>query len=151
MTFVQWGAFGFGLILGWFLYFVNRYRTGTIQLSDITTVIGALGGAAVLSLFPAGTELFGAYGVGLAAGFFGYFLVLVILVVRSPNFDADWFLDARRRDPGDGFGYDPQRPQHPMFVPPGFHGVNPGVTQQFFIGDQSASPVAATTRPGAAQ
>ena len=32
-------------------------------------------------------------------GFLGYFLVLAVLVSRSDNFGADWFLDGRRRAP----------------------------------------------------
>ena len=53
----------------------------------------------MLALFPAKTDLFGAYGVGLFSGFFGYFIVLTVLVRISPNFDADWFLDGRRKEP----------------------------------------------------
>jgi hypothetical protein len=93
------GAGGFGLVVGWFLYYVNRYRSGEVQLQDFVTVIGAIGGGAILALFPAKSDLFGAYGLGLFAGFFGYLLVLAVLVRRSPNFDADWFLDGRRRSP----------------------------------------------------
>lgn len=94
----EYGAFGFGLVLGWFLYMVNRYRTGDMALGDLTTVLGAVGGAAVTTLFGgASGDLFGAYGIGLAAGFFGYFLVLVVLVAASDNFNADFFLDGRRR------------------------------------------------------
>ena len=127
MTLIQWGAFSFGLILGWFLYFINRYRTGDVQFSDIATVIGAVGGAAVLSLFPAGTELFGAYGIGLAVGFFLYFIVLLGLVSKSENFNADWFLDGRRKNPPPDWGYaSQQQPRPPMAPPPGLHGNNPG-------------------------
>ena len=107
MSISQWGAFGFGMVLGWFLYFVNRYRRGDVGLGDLTTVIGAVGGAAITALFGAsGEEMFGAYGLGLATGFFLYFLVLIILVTNSENFDADFFLDGRRK-----------RPQEPWFVP----------------------------------
>lgn len=113
-----WGAGGFGAIIGWYVYYINRYRKGDVQFSDITTLIGAVGGAAVLALFPAGTALFGAYGVGLFAGFFGYFLVLAILVKVSPNFNVDFFLDGRRKKPsGDDYipGADePGGGQHPM-------------------------------------
>jgi hypothetical protein len=91
----KWGAFAFGLVLGWFLYFLNRYRK-EVSLADLTTVIGAVGGGAVLALFPAKTDLFGAYGVGLAVGFFGYLLVLVGLVVKSENFGVDYLVDGRR-------------------------------------------------------
>ncbi len=96
-TLPQYGAFGFGLVLGWFLYMVNRYRSGDVGLGDLTTVIGALGGAAVTKLFgDADGSLFGAYGMGLATGFFLYFLILVALVAQSKNFNSDFFLDGRR-------------------------------------------------------
>jgi hypothetical protein len=93
------GAGGFGAIIGWYVYYVNRYRTGDVQLSDLTTIIGVIGGGAVLALFPARTDLFGAYGIGLFVGFFSYFITLLILVAFSSNFNLDWFLDGRRRDP----------------------------------------------------
>ena len=93
------GALGFGAIIGWYVYFINRYRKGAVEFSDLTTVIGILGGGAVLALFPASTDLFGAYGIGLFLGFFGYFLFLMLWVRISPNFNVDWFLDGRRRQP----------------------------------------------------
>lgn len=98
-----WGAFGFGLLIGWYVYYINRYRTGEVQFSDLVTVIGVIGGAAILALFKPESDLFGAYGVGLAVGFFLYFLVLIVLVTVSPNFNADWFLDGRRREPSGDF------------------------------------------------
>lgn len=102
----RWGAFAFGLVLGWYLYFLNRYRK-EVTLADLTTVIGAVGGGAVLALFPAKTDLFGAYGVGLASGFFGYFLVLMVLVVRSAHFGVDYLIDGRRTLPNGEVGYGP--------------------------------------------
>ncbi len=103
MTMAEGGALGFGLVVGWFLYFVNRYRTGEASFTDITTIIGAVGGAAVTRLFSVGGSLFGAYGIGLAIGFFSYLFLLIVLVSISKNFDADYFLDGRRRivDPRD--------------------------------------------------
>jgi hypothetical protein len=98
MSWGQTGALAFGLVIGWFLYLVNRYRRGDVQIGDITTVVGAIGGAAVTSLFADSSDLFGAYGVGLAIGFFGYFIILVAMVSVSPNFDVDFFLDGRRRN-----------------------------------------------------
>lgn len=93
------GAFGFGMLLGWYLYYINRYRKEEVKLADLATVIAAIGGAAVLALFPAKSDLFGAYGIGLAVGFFGYFLVLLAFVIKTPNFSCDWFLDGRRSFP----------------------------------------------------
>ncbi|HYJ78542.1 MAG TPA: hypothetical protein VEW03_02975 [Longimicrobiaceae bacterium] len=95
----MWGAFGFGLLIGWYVYYINRYRKGDVQFSDLVTVIGVIGGAGVLALFKPESDLFGAYGIGLAVGFFAYFIVLIVLVAVSPNFNADWFLDGRRIKP----------------------------------------------------
>lgn len=95
------GAGGFGLLIGWYVYYINRHRKSDVQMSDLVTLLGVVGGSAVLALFPARTDLFGAYGIGLAAGFFLYFLVMAVLVARSRNFDADFFLDGRRRPPPD--------------------------------------------------
>ena len=89
------GAGAFGAVVGWYVYYINRWRKDDVQLSDIVTLVGAIGGAAVLALFPAKSDLFGAYGIGLAAGFFLYFFVLVVLVNKSPDFTAAWFLDGR--------------------------------------------------------
>jgi hypothetical protein len=97
------GAMGFGALLGWYVYYINRYRKADVQLSDLVTLIGILGGGAILALFPARTDLFGAYGIGLFIGFFAYFLALIILVGISKNFDVDWFLDGRRKKPGDTY------------------------------------------------
>ena len=108
----MWGAFGFGVTLGWFLYFLNRYRR-EVTLADLTTVIGAIGGAGILALFPAKTDLFGAYGVGLATGFFCYFLVVVGLVSISENFNIDYLIDGRRKEPEAPYGYGEQ-PDRPM-------------------------------------
>jgi hypothetical protein len=92
------GAFAFGAVVGWNLYWINRYRTGDIKVTDLVTIIGAIGGAAVLKLFPAGTDLFGWYGLGLAVGFFGYFAVLLLMVRKSGGvFTITWFLDGRKK------------------------------------------------------
>src|SRR5918992_65743 len=89
------GAGAFGAVVGWYVYYINRWRKDDVQLSDIVTLVGAIGGAAVLALFPAKSDLFGAYGIGLAAGFFMYFFILVVLVNKAPGFTAGWFLDGR--------------------------------------------------------
>ncbi len=96
------GAGSFGFVMGWQLYFVNRYRKDGVSIADLGGVVAAIGGTAVLALFPAETDLLGAYGIGLLGGFFSYFLVLVALVRRSPNFAWDWFLDGRRAVPTEG-------------------------------------------------
>lgn len=84
-----------------------------MQLSDLVTLVGVIGGAGVTGIFQARTDLFGAYGIGLGVGFFGYFLVLLLLVGISQNFDWDWFLDGRRKQPAPPYGY-PDQTQRPM-------------------------------------
>ena len=89
------GAGAFGAVVGWYVYYINRWRKDDVQLSDIVTLLGAIGGAAITGLFSAKTDLFGAYGIGLAAGFFMYFFILVVQVIKAPGFDAGWFIDGR--------------------------------------------------------
>jgi hypothetical protein len=111
------GAAAFGALIGWYVYYINRYRKSDVQFSDLTTIIGIIGGAAVLNLFPSSTPLFGAYGIGLFVGFFGYFVSLVLLIRSSPNFNSDFLLDGRRRElTGTGF-YIPSDFVRPAFFP----------------------------------
>lgn len=119
-----WGAGCFGGLIGWLLYGFNRQRRDQPSINDIVTVLAAIGGTAVLALFPARTDLFGAYGIGLAIGFVAYFLMLVLMVGFSDNFNIDWFLDGRRRKPVDPY-YVPTRDEQtgnvnaPMGAQPG--------------------------------
>jgi hypothetical protein len=100
MTLADWlstlGAVGFGAIIGWYVYYINRYRNSDVQFSDLTTVIAIIGGGVVIQLFNT-PNLFGAYGIGLFLGFFGYFVSLLLLIKSSDNFTADFLLDGRRR------------------------------------------------------
>ena len=121
------------------LYFINRYRKGDVQIGDITTVIGAIGGGAVTTLFdPVKGDLFAAYGLGLAIGFFTYFLVLVVLVGHSRSFTSDWFLDGRRPNPPDGWGYPPDAQQsvRPFDASPGGAALPGGSRTRIFISRQ---------------
>jgi hypothetical protein len=111
------GAGCFGGVIGWLVYALQRHRQGPPTVRDLIALIGAIGGTAVLALFPARSELFGAYGIGLAAGFFLYFAVLVVLAAISPNYGVDWFLDGRRKRPSDGW-YIPSRKEQARQVPP---------------------------------
>lgn len=92
------GAGGFGALIGWYIYYVIRHRTDAVSFSDIGALVGVIGGGAVLTLFPAKSDLFGAYGIGLFVGFFTYFLFLLVFVIRSPKFGVEWFLDGRRKE-----------------------------------------------------
>lgn len=76
------GAVCFGLVIGWITYRTLRRNEGSVQLSDIAAVIGAVGGAAVTTLF-ADPSIFSSYCIGLAVGFFGYFVVGLIVEGKS--------------------------------------------------------------------
>jgi hypothetical protein len=38
-----WGAGGFGALIGWYLYYINRRRTDQVRNADLVSVIGAMG------------------------------------------------------------------------------------------------------------
>jgi ABC-type protease/lipase transport system fused ATPase/permease subunit len=76
------GADCFGLVVGWVTYRTLRRKEGTTQLSDLATVIAAIGGAAVTKLFD-NPNLFGWYCIGLAVGFFLYFIIAVIVTGKD--------------------------------------------------------------------
>jgi ABC-type protease/lipase transport system fused ATPase/permease subunit len=78
------GAGCFGLVVGWVTYRTLRRKEGTTQLSDLASVIAAVGGAAVTKLFD-NPNLFGWYCIGLAVGFFLYFLIAVITTGKSSD------------------------------------------------------------------
>lgn len=77
------GAGAFGLLIGWVTSSILR-RAKRDGLSDISTVIGAVGGAAILGLFPKENGAFGVYAIGLAIGFWVY-----IGVAMQPS-SPDW-------------------------------------------------------------
>jgi len=68
------GALAFGIVIGWICYRTLRRKEGAAALSDISSVIGAVGGGAVVTLFKSGA-LFGWYSIGLFAGFVLYLII----------------------------------------------------------------------------
>lgn len=84
------GAVCFGLVVGWITYRTLRRKEGGAAVSDIAAVIGAIGGAGVTGLFDA-QELFSSYCIGLAVGFFGYFIVGIIIGKGKAD---SWMMDA---------------------------------------------------------
>jgi uncharacterized membrane protein YeaQ/YmgE (transglycosylase-associated protein family) len=85
------GPICFGIVVGWVTYRTLRRRGGQSGLSDIATVIGAVGGGAVTALFPQ-QSLFNSYAIGLAIGFFGYLLVAFLLEPKKESV-AVWMDD----------------------------------------------------------
>jgi hypothetical protein len=81
------GALCFGIVIGWITYRTLRRSGETVALSSISTVVGAVGGAGVVTLFSS-QELFAWYSIGLTMGFFGY-LILGNTLFKS----VDWLGD----------------------------------------------------------
>ena len=66
------------MVIGWVTYrTLARTDTATV-LSDIATVIGAVGGGAVTTLF-SDSSLFASYAIGLALGFFVYLMAYALI------------------------------------------------------------------------
>ncbi|MFC8716021.1 hypothetical protein [Kitasatospora sp. NPDC057198] len=78
-TLSLWGAGAFGAVIGWIAYRTLRRNTKATTLTDLVTVIMALGGGVVVNTKFADPDLFASYGIGLFAGFFGYFLVALLV------------------------------------------------------------------------
>jgi ABC-type Co2+ transport system permease subunit len=68
------GASCFGLVVGWVTYRTLRRTGETVALSNIASVIAAVGGATVTALFES-KELFAWYCIGLTTGFFAYMIL----------------------------------------------------------------------------
>lgn len=78
----DWGALLFGVVVGWITYRTLIRTTGGAQISDIATVIAAVGGGAVTGLFH-DPRLFALYSIGLFAGFFLYLILFYLLNGRK--------------------------------------------------------------------
>ncbi len=76
------GAALFGVVIGWVTYRTLRRSATNVGLSDIATVIGAVGGGFVAQRFD-DPDIFGWYAVGLAIGFFGYLVLAMTLEGRK--------------------------------------------------------------------
>jgi uncharacterized membrane protein YeaQ/YmgE (transglycosylase-associated protein family) len=80
---VWYGALLFGAVIGWVTATTMQHLTQH-GISDIAAVAAAVGGAAISKVFSKSPRAFGVYGIGLAAGFFGYlFLVWIVSVAFS--------------------------------------------------------------------
>jgi hypothetical protein len=89
------GAACFGAVIGWLTYFTIRYKKEH-AISDLSAVIAALGGGAILHLFTKESETFSWYAIGLAIGFFGYVLVLLLIGLFSKQLTLADLLDGSK-------------------------------------------------------
>ena len=78
LTFFCFGAGFFGAVIGWITRYILAFAK-EITISSLSTIIAALGGAALTALFDSPTitksHLFASYSFGLAFGFFGHVLL----------------------------------------------------------------------------
>lgn len=91
------GAVAFGVVVGWITYRTLRRREDPAQLSDLAAVIGAVSGGAVTAIPFEDPDVFAAYSIGLAVGFFGY-LVTASLLVRDRQKVDEFLGESRKRD-----------------------------------------------------
>ena len=98
------GGFAFGLVVGWMTYGFLR-RNDRKALTDLSTVIGAIGGAVVTGLFQKETGAFDVYCGGLAVGFFGYLIFYMMFKNRGA---PDWLGEVP------GTGQTTNRPNAPL-------------------------------------
>jgi NhaP-type Na+/H+ or K+/H+ antiporter len=84
MSVGETGAVCFGLVVGWVTYRTLRRTEDQVGMSDIASVVAAVGGGAVAAVFDS-ERLFGLYAIGLALGFFAY-LVLGHTLLKN----SDW-------------------------------------------------------------
>jgi hypothetical protein len=113
------GAFAFGLVVGWVTYRTLR-RSQTTGLSDIASVIGAIGGAAVTGLFAQETGAFGVYCLGLAIGFFGYVISAIKLAHNAGDAASvnEWLGEPPQAGGAGGHNVIPPPVVPPPVVPP---------------------------------
>jgi hypothetical protein len=76
------GAFWFGLVIGYITYRTLRHKKDA-GISDIAAVVGAVGGAAIVTLFPVDSSRFDYYAIGLAIGFFLYLGISLVLAGKD--------------------------------------------------------------------
>jgi hypothetical protein len=73
------GMVCFGVLIGFITYRTLARTTDSASISDLATVIGAVGGGAVTAIVRPQTTLFGYYAVGLLAGFIAYGILFWLL------------------------------------------------------------------------
>ena len=91
------GALCFGIVVGWTTYRTLR-RNPTNGLTDLATVIGAVGGAAITGIWKPGSGAFGTYCIGLIIGFFGY------LTIAATNKNAPEWMGSEPTSAGNPSG-----------------------------------------------
>lgn len=122
-TLSLWGAWAFGVVIGWIAYRTLRRTVDGPRIADLVTVIAALGGGTVVSTQFAEPDLFAMYGIGLMVGFFAYLIVGSLMDRAARKADQRALAQA----PVPQQGQEPQPPRAPGEPTPQ---VTAGATQQ---------------------
>ena len=88
MNMILVGSLCFGIVIGWVTYRTLRRRGEVVALSDIASVIGAVGGGWVTSQFSS-PDAFAWYCIGLFVGFFGYLVIGVTILKDTAWLGSD--------------------------------------------------------------
>ncbi|WP_433727534.1 hypothetical protein ACQP2Y_12660 [Actinoplanes sp. CA-051413] len=78
-TVMSTGAVCFGVVTGYITYRTLARTTASARVSDLASVLGAVGGGLVTTLLPQESDAFGWYAIGLAIGMLTYFVVSLIV------------------------------------------------------------------------
>jgi bacteriorhodopsin len=73
------GSVCFGVFVGYITYRTLARTADKTAISDLTAVIGAVGGGAVTTIIRPQTDNFGWYAIGLLAGFIAYAALYAII------------------------------------------------------------------------
>lgn len=80
------GIFAIGFVFGYLLYYAVRH-TKDFNVDLLSSAVGAIGGAAVIGWLGQTPGWIGPYGLGIAAGFL-FYLLLVLLMIGLDKFDT---------------------------------------------------------------
>jgi len=86
------GPFWFGVVIGFVTYRTLKHTTQA-GISDIASVIGAVGGATIVGLFPVAEGRFNDYAIGLFLGFFAFLVVFQFIGLATSTDQATEFTD----------------------------------------------------------
>jgi len=77
------GPLLFGVVIGWITYRTLRRTNETVAISNIASVIAAVGGGDVTTLFK-DANAFAWYSIGLEVGFFLYLILGATVLKDTP-------------------------------------------------------------------
>ncbi|PXX53408.1 hypothetical protein DFR70_12719 [Nocardia tenerifensis] len=79
MTLIAFGALVFGTVVGCITYRTLVRTADKAAITDLTAVIGAIGGGTATTLYDSAGRAFAWYSIGLALGMTAFFLVFLAM------------------------------------------------------------------------